>query len=37
MDFNCKAYLKSNEWVKLFKECDYTGYYDFIILKLINA
>ena len=26
-------YLKPNEWVKLFKECGYTGYYDFTILK----
>ena len=28
-----KTYLKPNEWTKLFKECGYTGYYDFTILK----
>ena len=28
-----KTYLKPKEWIKLFKECGYTGYYDFTILK----
>ena len=28
-----KTYLKPKEWVELFKECGYTGYYDFTILK----
>ena len=29
-----KTYLKPNEWIKVFKECGYTGYYDFTILKI---
>ena len=29
-----KTYLKPNEWKKVFKECGYTGYYDFTILKI---
>ena len=28
-----KTYLKPNEWIDLFEECGYTGYYDFTILK----
>jgi len=28
-----KTYLKPTEWIELFKECGYTGYYDFTILK----
>jgi len=28
-----KTYLKPKEWIELFKECGYTGYYDFTILK----
>ena len=29
-----KTYLKPKEWVDLFKDCGYTGYYDFTILKV---
>ena len=29
-----KTYLKPNEWVKLFEDCGYTGYYNFTILKI---
>ena len=28
-----KTYLRPNEWVELFKDCGYTGYYNFTILK----
>lgn len=28
-----KTYLKPKEWLELFEECGYTGYYDFTILK----
>ncbi len=28
-----KTYLKPNQWVELFKECGYTGFYDFTVLK----
>lgn len=28
-----KTYLKPNEWIDLFEECGYTGFYDFTILK----
>lgn len=29
-----KTYLKPHEWLKVFKECGYTGYYNFTILKI---
>ena len=28
-----KTYLKPSEWIQLFKDCGYTGFYDFTILK----